>query len=73
MSVIQLTPELRAKMLQIEEQLQIVMQEYPERIAIERLKFALALAKFVRSQLDQDVTVEQSIPSSIKIGRAPHP
>jgi len=72
-SVIQLTPELRAKMLQIEEQLQIVMQEYPERIAIERLKFALALAKFVRSQLDQDATVEQTIPSSIKIGRAPHP
>ena len=73
MSVIQLTPELRAKMLQIEEQLQIVMQEYPERIAMERLKFALALAKFVRSQLDQDATVEQTIPSSIKIGRAPHP
>ena len=73
MSLIQLTPELRAKMLQIEEQLQIVMQEYPERIAIERLKFALALAKFVRSQLDQDATVEQTIPSSIKIGRAPHP
>jgi hypothetical protein len=72
-SVIQLTPELRAKMLQIEEQLQIVMQEYPERIAMERLKFALALAKFVRSQLDQDATVEQSIPSSIKIGRAPRP
>jgi len=67
----QLTPELRAKLLQIEEQLQIVMQEYPERIAIERLKFALALAKFVRNQLDQDATVEQSIPSSIKIGRAP--
>lgn len=73
MSVIQLTPELRAKMLQIEEQLQIVMQEYPERIAIERLKFALALAKFVRSQLDLDATVEQTIPSSIKIGRAPRP
>jgi hypothetical protein len=72
-SVIQLTPELRAKMLQIEEQLQIVMQEYPERIAMERLKFALALAKFVRSQLDQDATIEQTIPSSIKIGRAPHP
>ena len=67
----QLSPELRAKLLQIEEQLQIVMQEYPERIAIERLKFALALAKFVRSQLDLDATVEQSIPPSIKIGRAP--
>ena len=68
----QLTPELRAKLLQIEEQLQHAMQDYPERIAIERLKFALALTKFVRSQLDQDPTVEQSIPSSIKIGRAPH-
>lgn len=70
MSVIQsLTPELRAKLVQIEEQLQLVMQEYPERIAMERVKFALALAKFVRSQLDQDATVEQTIPSSIKIGR----
>ena len=68
----QLTPELRSKLLQIEEQLQIVMQEYPERIAMERVKFALALAKFVRSQLDQDATVEQTIPSSIKIGRVPH-
>ena len=65
----QLTPELRAKLLQIEEQLQLAMQEYPERIAIDRLKFALALAKFVRHQIDLDATVDQSIPGSIKAGR----
>jgi hypothetical protein len=66
-------PELKAKLLQIEEQLQLAMREYPERIAIERLKFALALAKFVRHQLDLDATVEQSIPGAAKIGRATPP
>ena len=65
--------DLKSKVQQIEEQLQLAQQEYPERIALDRLKFALALAKFVRSQLDLDATVEQSIPSSIKIGRAPRP
>jgi hypothetical protein len=63
-------PELKAKLLQIEEQLQLAMREYPERIAVERLKFALALAKFVRHQLDLDATVEQSIPGAVKVGRA---
>ena len=62
-------PEIKAKLLQIEEQLQLAMQEYPERIAIDRLKFALALAKFVRHQIDLDATVDQSIPGSIKAGR----
>ena len=55
-------PEIRAKLLQIEEQLQLAMQEYPERIALDRLKFVLALAKFVRHQIDIDSTVEQSAP-----------
>ena len=44
------SPDIKAKLLQIEEQLQLAMQEFPERIAIDRLKFALALAKFVRHQ-----------------------
>ena len=55
-------PETKAKLLQIEEQLQLAIQEYPERIAVDRLKFVLALAKFVRHQIDLDATVEQSIP-----------
>ena len=63
------SPDLKAKLLQIEEQLQLAMQEFPERIAVDRLKFALALAKFVRHQLDLDATVEQSVPGSIKVGR----
>ena len=46
------TADLRSKVQQVEEQLQLAMQEYPERLAIERLKFALALTKFVRSQID---------------------
>jgi len=63
------SPDLKAKLLQIEEQLQLAMQEYPERIAIDRLRFALALAKFVRHQIDLDATVEQSIPGAVKLGR----
>jgi hypothetical protein len=55
-------PDLKAKLLQIEEQLQLAMQDYPERIALDRLKFVLALAKFVRHQIDIDATVEQSAP-----------
>lgn len=49
-------PDLKSKVQQIEEQLQLAQQEYPERIALDRVKFALALAKFVRSQLDLDAT-----------------
>ena len=56
------SPEIKAKLLQIEEQLHLAMQEYPERIALDRLKFVLALAKFVRHQIDLDATVEQSVP-----------
>jgi len=64
------SPDLKAKLLQIEEQLQLAMQEFPERIAIDRLKFALALAKFVRHQIDLDATVEQSIPGAVSVGRS---
>jgi hypothetical protein len=67
-----LTPELKGKMLQVEEQLQLAMQEYPQRIAVERVRFALALAKFVRSQLDVEATVEQSLPPGLNLGRSPH-
>ena len=41
-----------------------VVRRHPERIAIDRLKFALALAKFVRHQIDLDATVEQSAPQT---------
>jgi hypothetical protein len=65
------SPEIKAKLLQIEEQLQLALQEYPERIAIDRLKFVLALAKFVRHQIDIDATVEQSAPG-LPAGRPAH-
>jgi hypothetical protein len=55
-------PDIKAKLLQIEEQLQLAMQDYPERIALDRLKFVLALAKFVRHQIDIDATVDQTSP-----------
>ncbi len=64
-------PEVKAKLLQIEEQLQLAMHEYPERIAIDRLRFALALAKFVRHQLDLEATVEQSIPDAAGLRQRP--
>lgn len=65
------SPDLKAKLLQIEEQLLLAMQEFPERIAIDRLKFVLALAKFVRHQIDLDATVDQtqSIPGAVRVGR----
>jgi hypothetical protein len=65
------SPDLRSKLQQIEEQLQLAMQEYPARLAVDRLKLALALTKFVRTQLDLDATVEQSVPGSIRVGSAP--
>ena len=66
------TPDLKSKVQQIEEQLQLAQQEYPERIALDRVKFALALAKFVRSQLDFDATVEQTIPPGThRVGKLP--
>ncbi|HET7671841.1 MAG TPA: hypothetical protein VFK84_15640 [Burkholderiales bacterium] len=54
--------DLKAKLLQIEEQLQFAIREHPNRIALDRIKFALALAKFVRHQVDLDATVDQSLP-----------
>jgi len=56
------SPEIKAKLLQIEEQLQLAMQDYPERIALDRLKFVLARAKFVRHQIDLDANVDSSVP-----------
>ena len=63
------SPDLKSKLLQIEEQLQLAMQEFPDRIALDRLRFVLALAKFVRHQIDLDATVEQSMPGAVKVGR----
>ena len=64
--------DLKSKVQQIEDQLQLAQQEYPERIALDRVKFALALAKFVRSQLDFEATVEQTIPpGTVRVGRLP--
>ncbi|HET7362833.1 MAG TPA: hypothetical protein VFJ70_04580 [Burkholderiales bacterium] len=64
--------DLRSKMQQIEEQLQLAQQEYPGRIALDRVKFALALAKFIRSQLDLEATAEQTIPpGTVRVGRLP--
>jgi hypothetical protein len=67
------SPDIKAKLLQLEEQLQLAMQEFPERIAIDRLKFALALAKFVRHQIDLDATLDQtqSIPGATRASRLP--
>lgn len=59
------SPDLKAKLQQIEEQLHLAIQDFPERIAVDRLRFVLALAKFVRHQLDLDATVEQSIPEAL--------
>ena len=65
-------PDLKSKVQQIEEQLQLAQQEYPQRIALDRVKFALALARFVRSQLDRDATAEQTLPpGTVRVGGLP--
>jgi hypothetical protein len=65
-------PDLKTKVRQIEEQLLLAQQEYPERIALDRVKLALALVRFVRSQIDLEATVEQTIPpGALRVGRLP--
>lgn len=65
-------PDLKSKVQQIEEQLQLAQQEYPQRIALDRVRLALALAKFIRSQLEFDATAEQTIPpGAVRVGRLP--
>lgn len=65
-------PDLKSKVQQIEDQLQLAQQEYPQRIALDRVRLALALAKFVRSQLELDATAEQTIPpGTVRVGRLP--
>lgn len=65
-----LVKELQRKTEQLEEQLQLAVKEYPNRSALERLKFAMALARFMRTELhmaasqqrlndDPDATVDQ--------------
>jgi len=64
--------DLKSKVQQIEDQLQLAQQEYPERIALDRVKFALALARFVRSQLEAEPGAERTIPpGTVRVGRAP--
>ena len=46
-----LVKELERKTEQIEEQLQLAVKEYPDRSALERLKFATALTKYMRTEL----------------------
>jgi len=64
--------DLKSKVQQIEEQLQLAQHEYPQRIAVDRVRLALALAKFVRSQLELGGTAEQTIPpGTVRVGRLP--
>ena len=46
-----LVRELERKTEQIEEQLQLAVKEYPDRSALERLKFATALTRYMRTEL----------------------
>jgi hypothetical protein len=46
-----LVKDLENKAAQIEEQLQLAVKEYPDRIALDRLKFAMSLTRFMRTQL----------------------
>lgn len=43
--------ELLAKLLQIEEQAQMTLQEFPKALTKERLRMILALARYIRGEL----------------------
>ena len=53
--------ELQDKVDQIEEQLRMAMGEYPDKIALDRLKFAAALARFISTQM----SIEDSVAGLI--------
>ena len=51
-----MSDQIRVKLDQIAENLSLVLTEYPDRIALDRIKFALALTQFVRTQAAIDAT-----------------
>jgi len=54
--------DVAAKLTQIEEQPELAIKEYPGRIAIDRLKLALALARFCHTELHIESSGIRSVP-----------
>jgi hypothetical protein len=63
----ELTEQTHLKLRQIEEQLDLALRHYPERIALERIKFALALTRFIRMQNDLDSEATLPNPSAPRV------
>jgi hypothetical protein len=59
--------ELIAKLQQIEEQARLTLDEFPKNLTKERQRMIIALAKYIRSELDEPTIPEASL-SSVRAG-----
>lgn len=57
--------ELVAKLHQIEEQARLTLEEYPKILTRERQRMIIALAKYVRSELDEPALPRDAVPVSV--------
>lgn len=53
--------ELVAKLQQIEEQARLTLEEYPKTLTRERQRMIIALAKYVRSELDEPALPREAL------------
>jgi hypothetical protein len=53
--------ELRAKLLQIEEQANLTLNEFPKTLTKERQRMIIALARYLRSELESSFDDEGTV------------
>lgn len=62
--------ELVAKLQQIEEQARLTLEEYPKTLTRERQRMIIALAKYIRSELDEP-SLPREEPSAPRDSKRP--
>jgi hypothetical protein len=62
--------ELVAKLQQIEEQARLTLEEYPKTLTRERQRMIIALAKYIRSELDEP-SLPRDEPSAPRDSKRP--
>jgi hypothetical protein len=67
-----MSDQVAAKIEHIAEQLRLAISEYPDRIALDRIKFALSLTHFANTQIrmDKEATVQGPIPPNLAVSGA---
>jgi len=68
-----ISKQMATKIEQIAEQLRLAISEYPNRIALDRIKFALSLTHFVSAQIyiDKNATIPDATPPDSTVSDAP--